>query len=142
MQASALPASASAACSRGIFLETSRAATIDFRTTPGVLQLRASGVDLAAVRRAADEKLPLSLNLFPDVCLVATATSTEVQPGRVIWTGRIPGAPDGSAVTLVLADDVLIGSVEAAGPAFYQVRYAGNGVHALMRIDPAVYPPD
>jgi hypothetical protein len=133
----------SAACAGGLFTETTLTPAVDFTGTLGVLRVRTVAVDVAAVRRSADSRAPITLNLFPDACLVADVTDIAYdKDGRLIWTGKIAGGPDGSAVTLVAADGVILGSVDAAGPAFYQVRYAGNGVHVVMRINPAVYPPD
>ena len=134
---------ATAACTGGLFAETTLAATVDFSRAPGVLRVRTVAVDVGAVRRSAESRAAITLNLFPDACLVADVTDIAYdKDGRLIWTGRIAGSPEGSAVTLVAADDVIVGSVNAGGPASYQIRYAGNGVHVVMRINPGAYPPD
>jgi hypothetical protein len=45
------------------------------------------------------------------------------------------------SITLVAADDFVIGNA-VSSRAVYKVQYAGNGVHAVMQINPAAFPPD
>lgn len=136
------PQLAAASCTDGIFRETTRTGAVDFSRTPGVLRIRNAEVDADSIRRSAQGGTPIALNLFPDACYEAVATTVEREGEKLVLTAAIQGAPEGSRATLVLDGHVLVGSVDAPGPAFYQVRYAGNGVHALLRINPAVYPPD
>jgi hypothetical protein len=134
-------ASAGAAiCSAGVFSETTRQGDVDHSRTLGVMRLRTVEVDIAALRRSADTRTPLTLNIFPDACLVARVASVaRDEQGRLTWNGTV--ADGGGDVTLVVADDIVIGSASDSR-ALYQLRYAGNGVHVVMQINPAAFPPD
>jgi hypothetical protein len=82
------------------------------------------------------------LNLFPDATLTAERDSAQpTGTGRgLIWTGHLVGVP-GSAVTLVAEDGVLVGNVQAADR-FYEVRYAGDGLHRIAETNPRTFGPD
>ena len=134
--------SASAACSGGVFSDTLRQGDVDHGGTLGLIRLRSVEVDLAAVRRSADNRSPLTLNVFPDTCLVAQVTGVDHDAqGNLVLTGATTGASDGATFTLVAGADFVIGSA-VGSRALYQVRYAGNGVHVVMQINPAALPPD
>ena len=57
-----------------------------------------------------------------------------------IWIGTVRGAAP-SQVTLVVEDGVVSGNVRVPQGS-YQIRYAGNGLHAISEINPAAFPPD
>jgi hypothetical protein len=131
-----------AACSSGVFTDTARRGDIDPSGGRGVMRLRYVEVDLAAVRRSAETKAPLTLNIFPDACIVAEITSVERDAqGRLMLTGAIADAAEPVSITLVAADDFVIGNA-VSSRAVYTVQYAGNGVHVVMQINPAAFPPD
>ena len=132
----------SASCSGGVFRETSRQGEVDQRGTIGLIRMRSVEVDLDAVRRAAETRAPLTLNLFPDVCLVAQVADVEHDAeGNLVLTGGIEDATGASSVTLVTGADFVIGSA-VGSRASYRIRYAGNGVHVVMQLNPAAFPPD
>ena len=88
--------------------------------------------------RAADR---LMLNLFPDVCVVATREqATDLAPGKVQWIGRVEGAPQNTAV-LVIDDSLMVGSVTIDRRVF-RISYLGDGVHAIADIDQSAFPRD
>lgn len=131
-----------AACSGGVFSDTLRQGDVDHTRTLGLIRLRSVEVDLAAVRRAADDRSPLTLNVFPDACLVAQVTGVDHDAqGNLVLTGATADAADRATFTLVAGTDFVIGSA-VGNRALYQVRYAGNGVHVVMQINPAALPPD
>lgn len=141
--ASAAAAATAAQCARGLFTEATRAGEVDLSAARGLVRLRQVEIDLASFRKAAAAGEPLTFNLFPDVCLEGHPAEVSLDgAGGVIWTGHIQDEPDGAVTTLVAAADVLVGSIVAAGPKSFQIAYAGNGVHVVLQINPAVFPPD
>lgn len=141
--ASPTAAATAAQCTKGLFTEATRAGEVDLSGARGLVRLRHVEIDLAGFRKAAAAGEPLTLNLFPDVCLEGHPAEVNLDgAGGVIWTGHIQGEPDGVVTTLVAAADVLVGSIVAAGPKSFQIAYAGNGVHVVLQINPAVFPPD
>jgi hypothetical protein len=132
----------SSACSEGVFKETTRRGEVDHSGTIGLIRLRSVEVDLEAVRRSAETRSPLTLNIFPDACLVAQISRVEHDAqGNLVWTGDVVDAGAEVAVTLVTGDDFVIGSAVGRG-SLYRIRYAGNGVHNVMQLNPAAFPPD
>ncbi len=83
----------------------------------------------------------LTLNLFEDVVLTGVLERVELnQSGGFTWLGHVEGVPL-SQVTMVVKDGLLVGNVVMPA-GFYQVRLAGNGVHAVHEIDPTAFPPE
>ena len=81
------------------------------------------------------------LNLFDDV--VFTAALDRVEPNRsggYSWIGHLEGV-EHSQVILVVKDGLMAGNIAPPG-AFYQVRYAGSGVHAIHEINQSAFPPE
>ena len=83
----------------------------------------------------------ITLNLFPDVCVIAQRERTA-EPGRgqLQWEGRVPGATPGTA-TLVVDGPVMVGTVRI-GHEVYEIRYLGEGVHAVTDVDLSKFPRD
>lgn len=129
-------------CAGGLFAGAADG-TVDFSGMRGVIRGRTVTVNAQSIYASERERTPLTLNLFPDVCLVAQVDGVERDlDQRLIWTGRIEGSGDGATVTFVVDGDIVIGSIQAPGPSFYQVRYAGSGIHLVLRINPSTFPPD
>jgi hypothetical protein len=83
----------------------------------------------------------LALNLFEDVAYTAVLDRVESSPqGGVTWLGHIEDTPL-SQVTLVVNDGVLVGNVTSP-EGLFQVRYLGDGLHAVYEIDLSAYPPE
>lgn len=83
----------------------------------------------------------LVLNPFEDVVFTAVLDRVELSSsGSLYWIGHVEGV-EYSQVTLVVKDRVMVGNITTPG-AFYQVRYASNGVHAVHQIDQAAFPPE
>lgn len=129
-------------CAGGLFASAAEG-TVDFSGMRGVIRGRTVTVNAQSFYASERERTPLTLNLFPDVCLVAQLLGTERDlDERLIWTGRIEGSGDGATATFVVDGDIVIGSIQAPGPSAYQIRYAGSGIHLILRIDPSAFPPD
>ena len=92
-------------------------------------------------RDLADVGDVVVLNLFDDV--VFTAVLDRVEPNRsggYSWIGHLERM-EYSQVILVVKDGLMAGNIALPG-AFYQVRYVGNGVHAIYEINQSAFPPD
>jgi hypothetical protein len=134
-------------CEAGIFSDTSRHGTVDPGSPRTVRRLRRVEVDMGrlfpgglppAAARAADRVM---LNLFADVCVVATREqATDLGPGKVQWVGRVQGTPPGTA-TLVIDDALAVGTVTIDRRVF-RISYVGDGVHAVAEIDQSAFPRD
>jgi hypothetical protein len=111
---------------------------VSLATDPTILRARFVKIDLPLL---LGTPRPLELNLFPDACFTALPERTESSaPNRTTWIGRLSGAPQ-SQVTLAVVDRVVAGSIRAPGK-LYQVRYVGNGVHAVVEVNQRAFPPD
>jgi hypothetical protein len=119
-------------------LPTARAAVRSRLVTVDLTQLGGAGLSPTGEESSAT----LVLNLFPDVTLVAERDRTEpTSSGQgFTWLGTVRGLTP-SQVTLVVDDGVVSGNVRVPGGS-YQVRYVGDGLHALYEINPAAFPPD
>ncbi len=109
---------------------------------PTVVRSRLVTVDLAQLGvpggSVADA---LVLNLFKDAVYTAVLDRVEVSAlGAFSWVGSLEGVAL-SQVILTVKDDVMVGNAVAPG-LFYQVRYAGSGVHAVRQADQAAFPPE
>ena len=95
--------------------------------------------DATSQKQAAGES-GLTLNLFDDAIFRAVLDRREVRSKSVIWLGHIEGI-DKSQVTLVIEDNVMAGNIRLPG-AYFQVRYAGSGLHSVRQIDESQFPPE
>ena len=140
-------AAASRSCGGGLFTDTTRQGSVAVAPSRTVRRFRRVEVDFGrafpggdppSAARAAER---MTLNLFPDACVVALRERvTDLGPGRVQWEGRVPGTSHGT-VTLVTDDRVMVGTVRLDRETF-EIRYLGDGVHAVTAIDQSGYPRD
>jgi hypothetical protein len=138
---------ATESCGNGIFSDTSRRGTVDPGSPRTVRRLRRVEIDLGrlfpggaspSAARATDR---ITLNLFPDVCVIATREHvTDLGPGRVQWIGRVEGPPSGTAI-LVVDGSLVVGTVTIDGRVF-RISYLGDGVHAVVDVDQSAFPRD
>jgi hypothetical protein len=131
-------ATSRAACAGGIFTDAARAGAREAGPGPRARRQRRVTVDAGRVGPAVDR---VTLNLFPDVCVIAhRERTTRPGGGALHWQGRVPGAEPGT-VTLVVDDGLMVGTIRL-GPEVYEIRYAGEGVHVIIDVDATKFPRD
>ncbi|MCX7841260.1 MAG: zinc-dependent metalloprotease, partial [Anaerolineae bacterium] len=109
---------------------------------PAVVRTRFVNVrfDLLGNRAQGPGKT-LRLNLFDDTVFQADFERwDQVDFYDSIWVGKIDGVPF-SNVTLVARDGLMQGQVSMPD-GIYQIRYVGNGVHAIQQINQHALPPE
>jgi hypothetical protein len=104
---------------------------------PLVSRSRGVTVNLKALRSEANRSL--ELELFNGTRLELVREQQEPMPGGFVWQGRIAGQ-ERSVVMLSVVDDVVSGNIATESGEIYQLRYVGNGLHAMRQIDPSKYP--
>ncbi|MGH6935362.1 MAG: zinc-dependent metalloprotease family protein, partial [Methylocella sp.] len=83
----------------------------------------------------------LNLNFSTDKVFAAVATKIDQRSENdFTWHGNVPGKP--SAVTLVVNGDNVTGSATIANEQLYTIEPLGSGLHAIIRKDPAKFPPE
>jgi hypothetical protein len=80
------------------------------------------------------------LNLFPDASYEAVLDRVDRIGGSVVWVGHIANR-DSSSVTLSVENKTVYGRITLAEQV-YVVRFVRDGVHAILQIDPAAFPPE
>lgn len=134
--------------STGLFTAPPGVPAVDIARETGVIRHRYVGVNFGQLPASLGSgPQTLALNLFEDAIFTGVIEQVEPSPAGPTIAGRLQGI-DGGTMTLVTIDGVMIGSVTTPTTAF-QVRYAGNGVHAVREFDasqlprelPAVPPP-
>lgn len=80
------------------------------------------------------------LNLFDDAQFVADLDTVERSTRGMVWIGHLRGIEQ-SQVVIVVSNDVVSGNISMPA-ARYHIRYAGNGVHEVQKIDTALFPQD
>ena len=134
-----------------LFTELPKTANVvdgDAAVDPTILRSRVVGIDwalantaLGGIQARGGGGNSLLLNFFQDVVLSAVLDRKEVRsPEKFTAHGHIDGARE-SEITLVALDGVMVGNIRVAGSLF-QIRYIGNGVHAVREIDESRFPPD
>jgi Ca2+-binding RTX toxin-like protein len=112
---------------------------------PTVKRQRLSNVNFGLIddpQQDVDER-SLNLNLFNDTFFDVIIDKVQTSSNGESWVriGRIQGALDDSEVILTNSknDGVAIGNIRYKDK-FYQIRYAGNGLHSIREIDQAAFP--
>jgi hypothetical protein len=130
---------ASSQDSAGLFTPPPGVPALDLAAEIGVIRNRYVGVNFALLPASAgggDHTIPL--NLFDDAVFVGVVERVESAPSGPTLVGRLQGH-ENSSMTLVTYDGVMMGSVSAPNGE-YQIRYAGNGVHAVRQFDASRLP--
>lgn len=124
----------------GLFTDSSLAGSLD--TSTAAVRSRYVDVHFDALRAAwAKPGNVLELNLFNDVSFKAVLKKVnKVSPNGFAYVGRLRGIAL-SSVNLIVEDGLMAANIVFPGGA-YQVRYAGNGVHVVCKVDQSVYPPE
>lgn len=118
--------------------ETTAFGTLAPKMDPTVIRARNVRVDVELLRSGASPsvELPLFDGMKP---LVLVRDRTEAAPGGFVWLGHVAGQAQSQAV-LSVVDDVVSGNITTLEGEVYQLRYAGNGIHALRQINHAAFP--
>ncbi|MEO6457020.1 MAG: M12 family metallo-peptidase [Chloroflexia bacterium] len=126
--------------SAGLFQASGRQGILPPGYPASILRSRFVTVDLSSFSTPSDPLAErLLLNLFDDVVLKAVRSDAKPNYGGITWQGKIEGMPH-SQVTLTVGGGIMIGNISLPD-ATYQVRYAGDGVHAVYDVDIAISPP-
>jgi Metallo-peptidase family M12B Reprolysin-like len=111
-----------------------------------IIRQRTVLVNLPALRGTNNGRL--LLELFGREVELDRKDLETPRPDTLIWYGQVAGQPGGFAI-LTLVRDVLIGHIVTQNGyrlEFYEIRYRGHGVHALVQLDQSRYakdePPD
>ena len=147
-------AAASSPLSTDAVLSGAAVAQINATADRSVMRTRLVSLDVATLpnprMRAQLVREPsLSLELFPDVFIVAVFDRFDPNTTGVTWVGHVENIP-GSAVTLVYSNRLMAGSIVMASGAF-QIRpapedvrvanrQATGEVHVISQIDQAALP--
>ena len=96
---------------------------------------------LAKINESAIGQASVNFNLTADKQFRASHMTVEQsdQPGRLIWRGDLDEGA--GKVLLIRRDENFTGTISTR-EAVYQVRPLGSGVHAIVRLNPAGFPPD
>jgi hypothetical protein len=123
-----------------LFTESPLAARDDATGDPTVVRARHVEPDLSLLAGAeVGDAVPI--NLFEDAIYTAVLDRGEAAlPEGYTWIGHLEGV-DYSQVILTVGGGQVAGNITLPG-AFYQVRYMGDGVHAIYQIDQAAFPPE
>jgi len=101
-----------------------------------------SATSPSSITSPPDQKIPIALNLFPDVAYVAINDRVQVRgAGNFSWFGHIDGVPH-SQVTLVVRNGLLTGNIHAYPGELYQIRplKKGKKSHVIYKIDENALP--
>ena len=102
-----------------------------------VTRARPVKIDLQLLSKASAPGQTIALNLFDDVSLVARADRVERTERGVNWIGQVQGVPQ-SQVTIVANGDVVSGNISMP-QARYHIRFVGNCVNEVQRIDQSLF---
>jgi peptidyl-Asp metalloendopeptidase len=116
-----------------------------------VAQIRPGGISLELLRGALtiadgfNKARGIKLNLAPGLLVDAFQKEIDQRgPSSFVWRGNIENrkaAPDkrGGVATFVVRDGKITGTV-IVGPDVYLINPLGNGLHAIVKTNPSVYP--
>ncbi len=134
--------------STDLFTESLIDGTLEQSQEPTIIRPRFVNINFGLLAGANDppgirtkKAKALTLNLFEDVIFTVIFDRIEQKrSGSISWIGRLKGVAY-SQVILVVEGNMMAGNITMPG-AIYQVRYAGNGVHAIYEIDQSAFPPE
>jgi hypothetical protein len=112
-----------------------------------VVRSRPVALDINLLTAEADfpagvlaQKKSLSLNLFDDVIFIADADQIQVTPQGITWIGTLRGVEQSQAL-IAVTGDIVAGNISMPDER-YHLRYVGNAVHEVQKIDPSLFPED
>ena len=112
-----------------------------------VVRSRPVAIDRSLLNEGADlatgsvvQKKSLSLNLFDNVSFIADLDRVELNAQGATWVGTLRGI-EHSQVVIVVTGDIVAGNITMPDGR-YHIRYAGDQVHEVQKIDPSLFPKD
>lgn len=137
-----------ASAGEGLFTDSSTAGDLDVSNDPTIVRSRYVNIRFDLLNPEAPQAGAwlnkgdtLVLNLFDNVTFTAVLDKlVTYSPGSHAWVGHLEGRRY-SNVSLATEDGVMSGNVVFPG-GFYAIRYAGNGVHAIYKMDSSAFPPE
>lgn len=120
-----------------LFAASDRSGSLDTSGDPAVVRSRFVDIKLALLE-GAEAGDTVVLNLFEDAVFTAVLDSRGLTSNGFAWTGHIAGTEHGM-VTLITGGGQMAANITLDG-AHYQVRYAGDGVHAIYEIRQSAFP--
>ena len=145
---SSTPSKIEAATPGTLFANVDSKTSVQLQSDPTILRGRAVQINFdalsgttATATESARPAQTVRLNLFDDAVFVATLDRVDGKfPDTFVWTGHIDTVPK-SQVTLSVNGKVMQGSITLVDK-FYQVGFAGNGLHAVYQVNQAAFPHD
>lgn len=122
---------------RPLLRPTSRTGTIRAQKDQSIVRSQEFLADVNLLRSINNHRLRLPL-FDRQITLVRERQETIGRKGFV-WHGKVDGQQD-SSVTLSTVGNVIVGHITTDDGRTYQIRYAGNGVHALQEVDQSKFP--
>ncbi|MCP5106683.1 MAG: hypothetical protein GY950_25085 [bacterium] len=130
-----------------LFIDTLDRGRMDRSADPTIILTRFTKINFDLLPSAAEAREGnacradfLNLNLFGGVFYRAALDRLETgKRGGISWVGHLEEI-EHSRVILVYKDGIMAGNITLPG-AFYQVRFAGNGVHAINQLDHSKFAP-
>ena len=124
----------------GLFVASTQHGKVDTIEDPTVIRVRYVEVNFALLEKA-ELGDTLILNLFDDLVFTAVLDRLEATTSDgYSWIGHLKGI-DHSQVMLVIGGGQMAGNITLPDD-FYQVRFAGSGIHAIYRTDQSAFPPE
>lgn len=122
-----------------LFLEAASAGPVDL--PPTVARHRPVQVNFAALAQAQVAGAILQFNCFADESFVGRVESIERQSeSSFTLSGRLEDTPFSSFV-LVANGEVAVMNLRPGPEGLFQLRYLGNGIHDVRKIDERQFPP-
>jgi hypothetical protein len=121
-----------------LFPDADKSGTLDTASDPTIVRTRYVDVNFR-ILEATEVGGAVLFDLFEDVVFTAVLDRLEAASlGGYSWIGHLRGV-DHSQVVLVVAGGQIAGNITLPG-GIYQIRYAGDGVHAIYEIDQSAFP--
>lgn len=124
----------------GLFIVSTKPGTLPTKEDPTIMRTRNVEIYLDRLDNAEVGDV-ITLNLFEDAVYDIVVDAKELNnDGSYSLIGHI-NAEENSLVTLVVGGGQMVGNI-VLPDALYQVRYAGDNVHAIHQIDQSGFPPE
>lgn len=131
----------------GLFVHVNAPKNMSTRSYPAVMRARFVKIDFGLLERSVSagndtgSRIAFTVNLFDDTVYQAILDRLDRNaPDGFAWVGHLYHV-EYSQVTLVVEKDVLSGNIILPG-SLYQIRYVGEGIHAVYQINQSAFPPE